>query len=113
MKDAKILFGKKRKYEMKVPRNKSSTVLAVKRKRTQLIHRYYFFAAHLKMSYGHIVDILAEEFFLSQLTVSRCLNAHADDLRKMHESKIPVKQLKYTYPHINWEVSDYMYLFKK
>ncbi len=66
------------------------------------MHRYYYYAGINRRTYDDTINILSEEFFLSEGRIIVCLNEHHPRLKEIFKARPDVKELKNTYGWLVW-----------
>lgn len=69
-----------------------------------LTHRYYFYLMIVSAKYESILQVLEQEFFLSQTHISNVLTQEAQHtmLQQLIEQEVSVRELARLYPHLLW-----------
>lgn len=67
-----------------------------------LIHRYYFYGNFSDMRYTAIIEALAQEFFLSTVTIPEVIQSNIDLLKNLKDIKPNKTFFVKKYPHLNW-----------
>jgi hypothetical protein len=69
-----------------------------------LVDRYFFYLKNFHYRYDHIIDLLSDEFFLSEVTIPKILSL-SDNLlylRRLKKEPPPLKSFKEKWPHLQW-----------
>jgi hypothetical protein len=70
-----------------------------------LLSRYYFYCTFFnkKLSYSWIVEKIAEENYLSPVTIPEIIENYFYILNEIKNQKPSLQELRRQYPHIMWE----------
>lgn len=74
----------------------------VERRNTLIAHRYYYHAKIIRRNYPDTMQALRDEFFLSDIQLSRIVSALSPLLHKLKHEAPNTKQLDKLYPHLVW-----------
>ncbi|MBZ0097438.1 MAG: hypothetical protein K8F30_00060 [Taibaiella sp.] len=83
------------------------------RKRMLLMRCYFFKTFFAGLSYELVVQMLVNEFCISELTVGRALQDGTEEIKQMMKAKTTIEELKKEAPHFSWNVDDYLHLLKR
>lgn len=75
------------------------------RRNELLLNRYYFYGKFFdnKLSYTFIIGKVADEFFLSPVTVPQIVEDNLEVLAQIKKSQPALKTFKDKWPHLVWE----------
>ena len=71
-----------------------------------LIYRYYYYSKFTKMKYDCIIEILSNEFYLSQVTIPEVLSNNSTILSDVKKTNPTIHSLRNSYPYYNWSLKD-------
>jgi hypothetical protein len=87
---------------IKAEKGRSKDLIA--KRNELLVDRYFFYLKNFHFRYDHIITLLSDEFFLSEVTIPKILMM-ADNqlyLRRLKMEVPPVKSFKEKWPHLIW-----------
>ncbi len=67
-----------------------------------LAHRYYYYAEVKFLRYDKCLQILEQEFYITEARLVVVLSECTEVLRELVEAKPSVKELQQKIPHFNW-----------
>ncbi len=69
----------------------------------RMIYRYYYYTHIIGKNYPDAIQVLSEQFDLSQIRVIVCINENNTRLKEVTQREKPTqKELKKKYPWMNW-----------
>ena len=87
--------------ENKIKRKVCRDPELINKRNEALLHRYYFWALK-NIRYEQVLKILSNEFYLSNITITKILSAQIDRLLQIKKQKPAIHDLKKLYPYLNW-----------
>lgn len=67
-----------------------------------MLERFFFYGKFTDKRYESIVNILSSEFFLSQIRISKVIEANSKFLTALKNEKTPKNYFTKKWPHLNW-----------
>jgi hypothetical protein len=89
------------RMEALMPRARRNDLLAARNR--CLVHRYYYYAKLLHLSYEAVLAELKKEFFIADETIPRIISQEIEIIREITLQKLTVKQLEKLYPQYSWK----------
>ncbi len=74
----------------------------IEKKIEAMMYRYYYYSRLQKLRYTEITKHLELDFFISDARVSDLLSKYANDIKRICEEGLTVKQLAEKFPNYNW-----------
>ncbi len=82
------------------PKGRSGSLIARRNKR--LAARFYWYSIVIGLKFSKCLDLLSEEFDLSEARICDLLTEIADDVNELERTLTGITQLKDSYPFLNW-----------
>jgi hypothetical protein len=67
-----------------------------------LVERFYYYGKFFDKRYTTIIETLAREFFLSEITVPKVISANRDQLTSLRKQQPAIPYFKKRWPHLTW-----------
>lgn len=71
-----------------------------------LVHRYYYYAYLLRLSYEQCLSLLEQEFFLKEITIINLLTDQLDAINELSADEVTVSELRERFPHLVWKEAE-------
>lgn len=84
------------------PERKGRNEVLVQARNEALIHRHYYYAKLKGRQYQDVLTELEREFFISQRTIIDVIMRHGPALRRLHDTKPTIRQMRDRYPFLTW-----------
>lgn len=78
-----------------------NTAMHINRNRC-IVHRYYYYITYTEKRYATIIQNLATEFFISQMTIIQLLTQYFGLITEIRKNNISIADLQKKYPHLVW-----------
>lgn len=83
-------------------KKKGRSAVFLDKRSVLLSYRYYYYVYHLRKTYQDTLELLVDEFFISDVVIIRCLTNSQLQLKEIFASKITPVELKKLYPWYVW-----------
>lgn len=82
---------------------KGRSALHMEKRNTLLCYRYFYYTYHQKKTYQGALEILENEFFITETTIIKTLTERQEELKEIFTSKPSIFTLKKRYQWIVWQ----------
>lgn len=82
--------------------NRGRSLIKIDERNSLLCHRYFYYAYHKEYKYQKALQQLEKEFFITELTIIKCLSEKQPVLKKIFTDKPTVNILKKKYDWLVW-----------
>lgn len=86
--------------ETKPQKGRCKTLIQNRNKR--LLYRFYYFSTIVGLKFSKCLDLIGNEFDLSESRISDILATESDTLTYLERQNIDIPHLKKEYPFYNW-----------
>lgn len=74
----------------------------VDRRNKLIAHRYYYYVKIVRKNYPDTMQAIQDEFFLSDIQISRIIDSSAKELQQLRQTTPDIKYFMRLYPHMVW-----------
>ena len=74
----------------------------IERRNLHLLYRFVYYRNNIRNSFAWMIKQLAREFYLSEYTVGKIIQNHAEELHRIRMEKPSAKALRRKYPFFDW-----------
>lgn len=106
MRGQRNLFDQYLPTPNEVPKGSTSgrNPILISARNERLLYRYYYYTQLLKFNYPDTIATLVQQFDLSELRITVCIQLNYSRLKEIITVEKPSRKfLKATYPWLNWD----------
>lgn len=75
----------------------------IQKRNQQLVARFYFYSTLMSLKFSSVLELLEDEFFLSQARITDLLAENSNLITNIELQQITINELKDSYPAMNWQ----------
>ncbi|MGG5507917.1 MULTISPECIES: hypothetical protein [unclassified Myroides] len=75
----------------------------IQKRNQQMVARFYFYSTLMALKFSTVLELLEQEFFLSQARITDLLAENAELITTVELKQISISELRDSYPSMNWQ----------